>query len=185
MCLRNKSIFKLLGLLLPLLVFACGFKPMYGKLSGSDPDLVQLMADIRVDQITSVTGRQERLSQLLRNNIPNKISPVASGGSSIFSLKASYQVDEEGYGIREDESITLQNLKLLVAYQLVDMRTDTVVLDGNARAIVTYDLVQSDFSNQAARQSSLSRLSEEAANQIVTRIGTFLKNNPTVAQNTQ
>jgi hypothetical protein len=49
-------------------------------------------------------------------------------------------------------------------------------MDGTARAIVTYDLVQSDLSNMTARQTSLERLAEEVSNQVITRVGTFLSN---------
>jgi hypothetical protein len=41
--------------------------------------------------------------------------------------------------------------------------------------------VQSDFSNKIARETSLARLSEEVANQIITRVGTFISNNPELA----
>jgi hypothetical protein len=63
-----------------------------------------------------------------------------------------------------------------VMFSLIDINSDRTVMDGTARAVVTYDLVQSDFSNKTARETSLTRLAEEATNQVVTRVGTFLSN---------
>ncbi|MCC3861985.1 LPS assembly lipoprotein LptE [Pseudemcibacter aquimaris] len=172
-----KSIRSVLGISLIVMLAACGFKPMYGQGSSNSSSLAQVMANIQVDPVRSPAGRQERLSQLIENNLKDRISPLSKSGETQYILKAMYEVTEQGYGIREDESVTLQNLRLSVAFQLVDVASDEPIMDGTARAIVTYDLVQSDLSNMTARQSSLERLAEEAANQVVTRIGTYLSNN--------
>ncbi|HPF45264.1 MAG: hypothetical protein KDF58_04155 [Alphaproteobacteria bacterium] len=156
---------------------------MYGQNSESGAGLAQVMANIKIDQIRNASGRQERLSQLLQNNLNERISPLSSDGSvTSYILKADYNLQEAGYGIREDETVTLQNLKLSVDFALVDVDTDQSIMDGTARAIVTYDLVRSDYSNKIARETSLERLSEEVANQIITRIGTYLNENPREAR---
>ena len=166
-------------ILLVFLVSACGFKPMYNQNSTSGAGLAQVMANIQIDQIRNIAGRQERLSQLIENNLLERISPLSSDGSqTTYLLQANYEVEEAGYGIREDESVTLQNLKLTVGFRLVDVNSDQSIMDGTARAIVTYDLVRSNFSNKIARETSLERLSEEVANQVITRIGTYLSENP-------
>ncbi|MBT5186201.1 MAG: hypothetical protein HOM01_05300 [Kordiimonadaceae bacterium] len=171
-----KMMMKLLGLLVPLVVSSCGFKPMYGQNSVNGTGLAQVMANIKIDPIRNVVGRQERLSQLLENNLRDRISPLSKAGASEYVLKANFEVEERGYGIRADESVTIQNLKLSVRFSLIDINSDKAVMDGTARAVVTYDLVQSDFSNKTARETSLTRLAEEATNQVVTRVGTFLSN---------
>ncbi|MEZ5757857.1 MAG: LPS assembly lipoprotein LptE [Emcibacteraceae bacterium] len=174
---------RVFGILSLLFISACGFKPMYGQNSESGAGLAQVMANIKIDQIRNESGRQERLSQLLQNNLNERISPLSSDGSATgYILKAGYNLQEAGYGIREDETVTLQNLKLTVDFALVDVDTDQSIMDGTARAIVTYDLVRSDYSNKIARETSLERLSEEVANQIITRIGTYLNENPREAR---
>lgn len=181
MALRLKAAGIIAGLVCCLLVSACGFKPMYGQNSATGTGLAQVMANIEIDQVRNASGRQERLSQLIENNLNDRISPLASDGAKTqYILKTNYDVEERGYGIREDESVTLQNLRLSVGYALIDINNDKSIMDGTARAIVTYDLVQSDFSNRIARETSLERLSEEVANQIITRIGTYLSNNPDI-----
>lgn len=163
-----------------LIISSCGFKPMYGQNSVAGAELAQVMANIDIDPVRSQSGRQERLSQLLENNLRDRISPLNATGETSYILKTNYEVIEQGYGIREDESVTLINLRLIVDFELVDIESDDAIMDGTARAIVTYDLVQSDFSNMTARNSSLERLAEEASNQVITRVGTFLSNNQKV-----
>ncbi|MDG1438045.1 MAG: LPS assembly lipoprotein LptE [Emcibacteraceae bacterium] len=177
MILQVKFLRQVGGIVMLMLLTSCGFKPMYGTNAAGGAELAQILANIKIDPVRSMSGRQERLSQLIENNLQDRISPIGANGQINYVLKASYEVQEQGYGIREDESVTLQNLRLSVAFQLVDIESDQPIMDGTARAIVTYDLVQSDFSNMTARQSSLERLAEEAANQVVTRVGTYLNNN--------
>jgi len=180
---NSKIISAALGVFLMLIMSSCGFKPMYGANSAGGSGLSQVMANIEIDRIRNMQGRQERLSQLLQNNLIERISPLSSNQSpALYLLQANYDVEEAGYGIRGDETVTLQNLKLTVVFKLSEINSENVVMDGTARAIITYDLVQSDFSNMTARNTSLSRLSEEVANQIITRIGTFLSENPAGAE---
>lgn len=177
MIVRHKFIKAFVSLICLLVLSSCGFKPMYGQNKAGEAELAQLMANIDIDPVRSQTGRQERLSQLLENNLRDRISTLNATGETSYILRTNYEVIEQGYGIREDESVTLINLRLIVEFALVDIESDNAIMDGTARAIVTYDLVQSDFSNMAARQTSLERLAEEASNQVITRVGTFLSNN--------
>lgn len=165
-----------------LILGACGFKPMYGQFSDSENDLHQIMASIQIDDIRERDEkgvyRNSRVGQLIRNDLIDRITGGNDRLATEYTLKVDYFVEEAGYGIRADESVTLQNLKLLVTYELRTIQTDKPVLSARARGLVTYDLVQSDYSNMIARKSAMERLSKEVANQITTRIGTYLSRLP-------
>lgn len=166
--------------MLALILSGCGFKPMYGKFS-DDSSLRDIMANIRIDEIRE-DGRKTRLGMVIRNGLLDRITPYGETASPEYSLKVTFKVIESGYGIREDESVTLQNLKLVASFQLFEISIEgsgetapqKPILDSAARAIVTYDLIQSDYSNLVARQAAIKRLSEEVSNQISTRVGAFL-----------
>ncbi len=164
-----------LVLISAIILSGCGFKPMYGQFSDGQGDLRQVMANIRVTDITE-QGRPSRIGQVIRNNLLDRLTPFGETKSAEYVLKVAFLIEEHGYGIREDESVTLQNLKLVTSYQLEDLETSKVVLDFAARSLVTYDLAQSDYSNMIARNAALKRLSEEVANQMATRIGAFFSN---------
>ncbi len=168
----------ILVLMVTIFLSACGFKPMYGQFSDGKGDLREVMANIRVSDITE-QGRPSRIGQVIRNNLLDRLTPFGETKSAEYVLKVTFLIEEHGYGIREDESVTLQNLKLVTSYQLEDVATSKVVLDYAARALVTYDLAQSDYSNMIARNAALKRLSEEVANQMAARIGAFFSKSAT------
>ena len=171
---------KLIGaLLLTLGLAACGFKPMYGQFSDGKGDLRDVMANIRVTSILE-DGRPSRIGQVIRNNLMDRLTPFGETKSAEYILSVTFFIEEQGYGIREDESVTLQNLKLVAAYRLEDVNTTKIVLDSAARALVTYDLARSDYSNMIARNAAIKRLSEEVSNQMATRIGAFFSKNLTM-----
>ncbi len=161
-----------LVLITTVMLASCGFKPMYGQFSDGKTDLRDVMANIRVTSITE-EGRPSRIGQVIRNGLLDRLTPFGETGSADYILKVTFLIEEHGYGIREDESVTLQNLKLVAAYQLEEVASEKVVLNSAARGLVTYDLVQSDYSNMIARNASLKRLAEEVSNQIATRIGAY------------
>ncbi len=163
--------FKLISLLgLISLLTACGFRPMYGQFSDGKTDLRDVMANIHVEKITE-EGRPSRVGQVIQNDLMDRLTPFGESRSAEYILKVTFLVEESGYGIRQDESVTLQNLKLVTSFQLEDVDTSRVVLESAARAIVTYDLAQSDYSNMIARNAALKRLAEEVSNQMAVRIG--------------
>ena len=151
---------------------------MYGALSDQDQNLRQIMANIQIPEIREQNKKGEernsRMGQLIRNDLLEFMTPKGSSGQVDYILNVQYRIERKGYGIRADESVTLQNLKLLVTYELREIKIDKIILRAQARGIVTYDLVQSDYSNMIARKSALERLSKEATHQISIKIGTFL-----------
>lgn len=158
------------------LLAGCGFKPMYGQFSDGKSDLRDVMANIRVESITE-DGRPSRIGQVIRNSLMDRLTPFGETPSAEYVLRVTFLIEEHGYGIREDETVTLQNLKLVTAYQLEEVATSKVILDSAARGLVTYDLAQSDYSNMIARNASLGRLAEEVSNQMATRIGAYFSKN--------
>ncbi|MFC7047717.1 hypothetical protein [Emcibacter nanhaiensis] len=159
--------------LLLMTLASCGFRPMYGSASGQGRELEQTMANIRVEDIRDADGRNSRIGQVIRNNMMSRLRAKGSQASVEYSLNIKFQVEEHGYGFTEDESVTAQSLKLTALYILEDIATGEKVMEDAARALVTFDLVQSDYSNMVARNAALKRLSEEVTTRITTRIGAF------------
>ncbi|MBL4894580.1 MAG: hypothetical protein JKY59_06900 [Emcibacter sp.] len=166
----------LLVLISAVIISGCGFKPMYGQFSDGGGDLRDVMANIRVASITE-QGRASRIGQVIRNDLLDRLTPFGETGSAEYILTVTFLIEEHGYGIREDESVTLQNLKLVTAFQLEDVATSKVILDSASRALVSYDLAQSDYSNMIARNAALKRLAQDVANQMATRIGAYFSKN--------
>ncbi|MCF6196329.1 MAG: LPS assembly lipoprotein LptE [Emcibacter sp.] len=174
----------ILVLITTVMLASCGFKPMYGQFSDGKGDLRDVMANIRVSDITE-QGRPSRIGQVIRNSLLDQLTPFGETKQAEYILKVTFLIEEHGYGIRQNDSVTLQNLKLVASFQLEDVNSSKVILDSAARALVTYDLAQSDYSNMIARNAALKRLSQDVANQMATRIGAYFNKTATKEHSSQ
>ncbi|PCI48932.1 MAG: hypothetical protein COB49_05365, partial [Alphaproteobacteria bacterium] len=64
----------ILVLISAIILSGCGFKPMYGQFSDGKSDLRNVMANIRVSDITE-QGRPSRIGQVIRNNLLDSLTP--------------------------------------------------------------------------------------------------------------
>ncbi|VAV89469.1 hypothetical protein MNBD_ALPHA02-484 [hydrothermal vent metagenome] len=174
----------ILVLITTVMLASCGFKPMYGQFSDGKGDLRDVMANIRVSDITE-QGRPSRVGQVIRNSLLDQLTPFGETKQAEYILKVTFLIEEHGYGISQSDSVTLQNLKLVASFQLEDVNSAKVILDSAARALVTYDLAQSDYSNMIARNAALKRLSQDVANQMATRIGAYFNKTATEEHSSQ
>jgi LPS-assembly lipoprotein len=78
-----------------------------------------------------------------------------------------------GFGIRLDDEVTRERRTLRARYRLVDAQLGTVLLDATAGSDAGVDVVGSEYATVAAEQTALERLSEEVANQIVSRLALY------------
>jgi LPS-assembly lipoprotein len=78
-----------------------------------------------------------------------------------------------GFGIRLDDAVTRERRTLRARYRLVDAQLGTVLLDATAGSDAGIDVVGSEYATVAAEQTALERLSEEVADQIVSRVALF------------
>ena len=155
-----------LGLaLLPAAALAgCGFQPMYG---GQGRATLAEMGTIRVVQ------PRDRLGQLVRNEIIERISP--RGEPSVVRYKLSYttRLTEVQLAIQDDDSITRFSLRLTVEVWLLEIASGKVIYRDKTRAVGGYNAVNSEFATLAARDDTTDRVARAAAAEIVTLLGVF------------
>jgi LPS-assembly lipoprotein len=77
------------------------------------------------------------------------------------------------YGIRGDQAATRERRTLRARYQLISLRSGTVLLDATAGSDEGIDIVSSEYATVAAEQTALEQLSEVVADQIVARLGLY------------
>jgi LPS-assembly lipoprotein len=161
---------KKIGLLtlLFMMTSACGYQPLYGE-NTNKPSVLAEFSTIEVRKIPGKLGQQLAIS------LQDKLAPYGLADTPKYSLIVNLTSAVTGFGFRQDESITRQNLKMMASYQLVNLDDKQTVLSGNANANMTYDVVQSDFSNLSAQEDAERRTGEQIINTIVTRLGFFLK----------
>ena len=152
-----------LTLALCLLLPACGLRPLY---SGGETGAVRQALD--GVQVAPIPGRA---GWLVRTALEDRLG--AGVESPVYRLEIELDDQITGFGIRADDSVTRERRTLRARYRLVDAARGTVLLDATAGSDAGVDVVSSEYATVAAEQTALERLSEEIADQIVTRIALY------------
>jgi LPS-assembly lipoprotein len=91
-------------------------------------------------------------------------------GAARYRLDVKLDDQITGFGVRRDDAVTRERRTLRARYQLIDLSTNTVLLDATAGSDAGIDVVSSEYATVAAENSALERLSEVVADQIVSKI---------------
>ncbi|MWV26522.1 LPS assembly lipoprotein LptE [Aurantiacibacter rhizosphaerae] len=145
----------------------CGLQPIYA--GGGNGFVARELAAIDVPPIPGREG------WLVRNALNDRLGRGATGSTSQYRLDIVLDDDLEGLGLLTDDTIGRQRRILRARYQLVDVATDTILVDATAGSDAGIDVVGSEFATIAAEQTALENLAQEVANQIVTRVTRTLR----------
>lgn len=151
---------------LVILVFAlalsgCGLKPLYG--GGAQGSAGQLLGMVEVPAIPGKAGWLTRDALLRR---------LGAGTEGQKRYRLDVELDDQitGFGVRRDDVVTRERRALRARYKLVDLASDTVIVDATAGSDAGIDVVSSEYATVAAENTALERLSDVVADQIVTRL---------------
>lgn len=159
---------KRLFLLAPLFALAgCGLQPMYA--GGGNGQVASALANVSVAAIEGQSG------WLVRNALVDRLGAGAKGGDARYRLDIRLDDRVEGLGQLSNDTITRERRTLRARYQLVDTQSGDVVLDATAGSDAGFDVVNSEYAVIAAEQTALENLSQEVADQIVTRVAVRLR----------
>ena len=152
----------LLGL--ALVLAGCGLRPIYGG-GGSGP----VAQSLRTIEVGPIPGRA---GWLVRTALEDRLG---NGGGEAARYRLEVELDDNitGYGIRRDNAVTRERRTLRARYRLVEAERGTVLVDATAGSDEGIDVVSSEYATVAAEQTALERLSQEIADQIVTRLALY------------
>ena len=145
---------------------ACGLQPLYA--GGGDGAVARGLADIEVPAI------EGRAGWLVRNALIDRLG-TSGQGSARYRLDIVLDDQLEGLGLLTDETIGRERRTLRARYQLVDVASDTVLLDATAGSDAGIDVVSSEYATVAAEERALENLALEVADRIVTRLSLELR----------
>ncbi|CAM8672948.1 MULTISPECIES: LPS assembly lipoprotein LptE [Sphingobium] len=152
-------------LAIPLLLSACGLRPVYG--GGGQGAVAQALGNVTVEPIEGKGG------WLVRNALNDRLSAMRSGSGPRYKLVVKLDDDISGFGLRSDAAITRERRTLRARYQLVDETTGAQLLDDTAGSDAGIDVTSSEYATIAAEDTALERLSQTVADQIVTRLALY------------
>lgn len=154
---------RLLLLALPMVLSACGLRPVYS--GGSSGRVAQALSNVEVAPIEGKGG------WLVRNALQDRL--VHDGNGPRYRLVVKLDDSIEGFGVRADDAITRERRTLRARYQLVDEATGTQIMDATAGSDAGIDVTSSEYATIAAEDTALERLSQTVADQIIARLALF------------
>lgn len=154
------------------LLAGCSLRPMYA--GGSRGTMAQTLRSVTVAAIPGRAG------YLVRGALVDRLG--GDGSEARYRLEIELDDRITGFGIRLDDAVTRERRTLRARYRLVDAGLGTVLLDATAGSDAGIDVVGSEYATVAAEQTALERLSQEIADQIVSRIALFISRTPATSQ---
>ena len=151
---------------LTLSLAGCGLQPIYA--GGSNGVVARGLAGV---EVPAIEGRE---GWLVRNALQERLS---AAGESTPQYRLDIVLDDrlEGLGLLTDDTIGRERRTLRARYQLVEIATDTILVDATAGSDAGIDVVSSEYATIAAEQTALENLAEEVADQIIVRLTRVLR----------
>lgn len=157
-------------------ISGCGFEPLYvEKKSESnwyydnefDTGIREEMASVKVELI------QDRIGQLIRNDLLDKLTPKGQPTSPKYYLKITdIQKSEIDQALRNDITATREKVIYKVYYVLND-REHKKLLKGDSVAYLGYDILRDPYSTTFAQKKNEKNAAKIIANDISLRLGAY------------
>ena len=161
-----------------LIVFisGCGFEPLYVEKKSSsdwyydsefDTGIREEMANVKVELI------QDRIGQLIRNDLLDKLTPKGMPTSPKYYLKIT-KIDksEIDQALRNDITATRKKVIYKVYYVLSNKEHEQL-LTGNSVAYLGYDILRDPYSTTFAQKKNEKNAAKIVANDISLRLGAY------------
>jgi len=152
------------GVLLPLLLSACGFHPMYGRSLGP------ALSSIYVEPIAERDGYE------LRNTLIDALQSDGDKAGKTYSLRVSLNESSQGIALQNDATITRYNNRLEARYVLSDMEGHELT-SGIQTELSAYNVVQSPYATLTAQQDASKRAAQDVAERIHLDLGVWFRKN--------
>ena len=147
---------------------ACGFQPLHAPGGGAVPSVLA-----RID----VAPIPNRLGQVVRNHLVERLTPRGSPIAAEYRVVVSLRLSKEALAIARDDSATRFNVSLEASYDLLLISSGDIVLRGTVRSISAYNVVSSDYANVVAQRDAELRAAREVGDEMTTRLSVFLAQN--------
>ena len=162
-----------LALVAALALNACGLSPMYA--GGGSSAVAQGIAAVEVPAIGGRGG------WLVKNALEARLG-AAGHTTPAYRLDVRLDDELEALGVLNDDTISRERRILRARYQLIDLATNTVLLDATAGSDAGIDVMSSEYATIAAEQKALENLAVDIADRMVTQVAVTLRNRAAASQ---
>jgi LPS-assembly lipoprotein len=158
-------------LLLPLLLAACSFHPLYGNARPQTG--TALLSGIKVDPVSSRSG------QLFTMELEDQLNPGGAVPSDArYRLTATLVAREIGLGAARDGTVSRYNVYLDTNYQLFRIADKKLMTSGHLTEVSSYNNITNQYySTYVAQEDAYKRGVTELAQLVCQRLGSYLTEN--------
>ena len=157
-------------------ISGCGFEPLYVEKKSSsewyydsefDTSITEEMAKVKVELI------QDRVGQLIRNDLLDKLSPKGQPKTPKYYLKVtSVEKEEIDQALRNDITATRKKV-IYKAHYVLNNAQHQKLLNGSSVAYLGYDILRDPYSTTFAQKKNEKNAAKIIANDISLRLGAY------------
>lgn len=150
-------------------VAACGFQPLYGQKAGAPSAQNQGFPLVQVGAIP------DRLGQILRNELLDRINPWGVARSPRFRLDVSAKERRSDIVILRDSTATFAKFVVEASWTLVDLASGEPVARGTHQRTSSFSIDSSEFAILQAESDARLRAATELAEDIRLRLALYFR----------
>ena len=163
---------KLVVLLTLSILAACGFSPVYYQGSEANISSASQLSSIEVGIIPNKEGVD------LRNALIDKLYVEGQGQGKEYLLDVSpisFSVRE--IGLARDSTATREQITAEANIRFISKKTEALVFQRLYRSVTSYNILESEYATTISRQDARERAIRQIADDIVTSLSLYLKDN--------
>lgn len=164
--LRRAGSFGVLAAAAPLMG-ACGFQPLYGG-SLARAGVSEKLAQVEIVNIPNRYGQQ------LRNNLIDRFYHDGRPTTSPYRLDVTLSASEQKLALRKDSTAERAQLVVVAPYRLVESATGRVLVSGNSRALISYNILEEQYATVVTVDNAYDRALIQIADDITNRVAITL-----------
>ena len=156
------------GAAIAMLAGCSDVRPLYGTDSvGYSASVQDHLADVKIP------APEDRLAQLIRNELISTMSPPGTQGNGQYILKIFPRGRTSNAYIATDSQVKRRIYNLNVGYLLVDSASGEKLYRSTTFSEVSYDRITSQFGNLQAETNAEQRAATEVAQDIRIRLAAY------------
>lgn len=151
------------------LLGGCAMRPLYGT-SSEDRAVPAALKSVMIPEA------EDRLGQLIRNDLISAFRPAGSGEPDRYTLVINSRSREET-AVEENFHIARRTMRVNAAFTLKDISSGKAVFSGKTFSVVSYDRTGQSFADLQAYTNAMERASKVVSTDIRTRVAAYFATN--------
>jgi len=152
------------------LIGGCAMRPLYG-VSSDERGVPAVLESVMIPEA------ENRLGQLIRNDLISAFRPAGSGEPDRFALNINSREREETAIEEKDSHIARRTVRVNAAFTLKDLSSGKMVYSGRTFSIVSYDRTGQSFADLQAYNNAIERAARVVSTDIRTRVAAYFATN--------